>query len=200
MQDASEHPIEDIELVARCRDGDSCAWQQLVEKYARLVHFIPVRHGLTPQEVDDVGQEVFIALAQHIHEIEHPERVSAWLSTTARRFSWRALQKRKREQPLETADVVEADTPDIDILFSRVPSVNDLLSEWAEQEALQQAMGRLNDRCRELIYRLFLDPDEPKYDEVSESLQIPKGSIGPTRIRCLQRLRERLEELGYRDS
>lgn len=199
MQDAPERTVEDAVLVAKCRNGDGRAWQQLVEKYSRLVHFIPVRHGLTPQEVDDVGQEVFIALAQHIHDIEQPERVSAWLSTTARRFSWRALQKRRREHPSAASDLGEADEVDDGVLFSRAPSINDLLTDWAKQEVLQQALARLNNRCRDVIYRLFFDPQEPSYDEISQSLQIPKGSIGPTRNRCLAQLRERLEELGFRE-
>lgn len=198
MEDAFERAAEDAELIRRCCNGDGRAWQQLVEKYARLVHFIPVRHGLTPQEVDDVGQEVFIALAQHIQDIEHPERLAGWLSTTARRFSWRAIQKRKREQPSTAVDLSEAETVTAgDTLFDRTPSVDDLFNGWARQEALQQALARISERCRELIYRLFLDPETPSYDDVSQMLGIPKGSIGPTRIRCLQQLRERLEELGF---
>ncbi len=197
MQDEIEKFIDDAELVGRCRNGDGQAWQRLVEKYARLVHYIPVRHGLSPQEVDDVGQEVFIALAQHIDEIEHPERVSAWLSTTSRRFSWRALRRRSRERPPDEADLADSGEAHAGVLFTQVPSVSELLSDWARQEALAQALQRLTDRCRELVYRLFLDPEEPSYDEISEALQIPKGSIGPTRIRCLQQLRERLEELDF---
>ncbi len=197
MQKDTERIVEDAELVRRCRSGDAQAWQRLVEKYARLVHYISVRHGLAPQEVDDVGQEVFIALAQHINDIDQPERVSAWLSTTARRFSWRALQLRRREAIPVEADLADSDAVHRGVLFTKIPTMSELFADWATQESLQQAIQRLTDRCRELIYRLFLDPEEPSYDVVSQELQIPKGSIGPTRIRCLQQLRERLEELGY---
>ncbi len=70
-------------LVKRCLAGDAIAWQQLVDTYARLVHSIPVRHGLSQDEVSDVGQEVFIALAKNLHQLEDPERLPAWLVTTA---------------------------------------------------------------------------------------------------------------------
>ncbi|RME54198.1 MAG: sigma-70 family RNA polymerase sigma factor, partial [Caldilineae bacterium] len=97
----------DAELVRRCLNGDGSAWTKLVERYARLVHSVPVRHGLTPMEVDDVGQEVFLALARNLHQIENPEALAAWLTTTARRLSWRALQKRAREQPLAEQDLAD---------------------------------------------------------------------------------------------
>lgn len=198
MHELAKQHANDAALVAQCRNGDADAWRQLVDQYARLVHFIAVRHGLTPEEVDDVGQEVFVALTQHIDDIDKPESVGAWLSTTARRFSWRALRQRVKEQPSEQADLSEAEVVDRP-LFRTIPSVSDLLSSWATQEALQHALLQLDERCRDLIYRLFLDPDEPSYDDVSRLLDIPKGSIGPTRIRCLQRLRARLQEHGFPD-
>ena len=83
-------------LVERCLRNDPRAWEALLQRYARLVHSVAARHGLTPDEVDDVGQEVFLALAQNLHAIDDPERLPAWLATTARRLSWRVLQRRAR--------------------------------------------------------------------------------------------------------
>ena len=77
-------------LVQRCLHGNQQAWNELVARYARLVHSVPVRHGLAPHEVDDVGQETFLALAQNLHAIDDPERLPGWRVTTARRFTWRA--------------------------------------------------------------------------------------------------------------
>ena len=187
-------------LIERCLRGDGDAWRALVDRYARLVHSIPVRYGLSQPEVDDVGQEVFLALAQNLHRIEDPERLPAWLLTTARRASWRALNRRKREQT-----GFEEDVGDLELSPERAggpvggaaPSMHDLLLGWARQEVLDQAMARLRERCRTLLTLLFLDPEEPSYDEISGRLGVSKGSIGPTRTRCLAQLRAILEGLGF---
>jgi RNA polymerase sigma factor (sigma-70 family) len=184
----------------------------LVQTYARLVHSIPVRHGLTPAEIEDVGQEVFLALAQNLHRIEDPDRLPAWLITTARRASWRVLQHRKREAPLDVAlldDDLNQERNSLDriaannaqaLLFhsnNSLPSLDELFNGWQRQEALQQGMQRLSERCRSLLAAIFLEASEPSYDEISDRLQIPKGGIGPTRNRCLQQLRAILDGLGF---
>lgn len=182
-------------LVHRCLQGDMEAWSLLVERYARLVRSVPVRYGLSADEVDDVAQEVFLALAHSLHEIEDPERLSGWLATTTRRFTWRAIQRQRREQPLSLPDDVDpsASSP---LLSVSSFSLDDLLNGWFRQEALKQALRQLSTRCQELLHLLFLDEEQPDYDEISRRLHIPKGSIGPTRNRCLQRLRSLLEEAG----
>lgn len=194
-------------LLAQCRRGDGRAWQQLVQRYGPLVHSIPVRYGLTAAEVDDVGQEVFLALAQGLDGIADPESLPAWLITTARRYSWRVLQKRQREQPLTAVDLAEAHDADVFAhagvpqitrhFGQRTPSMADLLDGWQHQEILNQGLAKLGDRCRDLLTAMFLDPTEPSYDTISQQLGIPKGSIGPTRNRCLQQLRLILEGLGF---
>ncbi|MEZ4837474.1 MAG: sigma-70 family RNA polymerase sigma factor, partial [Caldilineaceae bacterium] len=86
-------------LVDACLHGDAEAWHELIRRYAKLVHSVPVRYGLAPMEVDDIGQEVFFILTQNLHQIEDPERLPSWLLTTARRATWRMIQKRRREHP-----------------------------------------------------------------------------------------------------
>lgn len=191
-------------LITACRRGDARAWQQLVAQYGRLVHSIPVRYGLSPAEVDDVGQEVFLALAQGLDQITDPEALPAWLITTARRHSWRVLQKRKREQPMAAADLAAVAAPESDASAEivrhfgpQVPSMHELLQGWQSQETLAQGFDKLGDRCRTLLTAIFLDPAEPSYETISEQLGIAKGSIGPTRNRCLQQLRQILEGLGF---
>ncbi len=185
-------------LIQRCRQGDATAWQQLVSRYVRLVHSIPVRYSLAPAEVDDIGQEVFLALAQQLHQIVDPESLPAWLMTTARRASWRVLQKHKREQPLDEIELTDSQLPDTyQPIGGHAPSMQELLQGWQNQEALAQGLATLGDRCRQLLTLIFLDADEPSYDDISHTLAIPKGSIGPTRNRCLQQLRAILEGLGF---
>lgn len=205
MSDINHH-----ELIARCRRGDNRAWQQLVHHYARLVHSIPVRYGLTAAEVDDVGQEVFLALAQGLQGLEDPQSLPAWLITTARRYSWRALQRRQREATLAAGDLATtegtgangakaAETTAAYSLGAPLPTMAELLQNWEQQEALAAGLARLGERCRDLLTLIFLDASEPSYDAISQQLAIPKGSIGPTRNRCLQQLRTILEGLGFAD-
>lgn len=189
------------ELIDRCRHGEAAAWQRLVQRYARLVHSVPVRYGLTPSEVDDIGQEVFLALAQQLHQIVDPESLPAWLLTTARRASWRILQRRKQEQPLSAVDLSEAQAEEtFKPIGAHAPSMQQLLQGWQQQEALAQGLAALGERCRDLLTMIFLDQGEPSYDDISSRLAIPKGSIGPTRNRCLQQLRAILEGLGFSGS
>jgi RNA polymerase sigma factor (sigma-70 family) len=181
-------------LVHRCLQGDANAWRQLVDRYARLVHSVPARYGLAPSEIDDVGQEVFLALAQNLHAIEDPERLPAWLVTTARRTCWRMVQRRRYEQPLEEETDGADDRPPRPQLVSPLPTPEEALAGWSRQAVLQTAIARLGDRCRDLIMLIFLDEREPSYDEISAMLDIPKGSIGPTRNRCLNQLRLQLRQ------
>ncbi len=196
-------------LVDACLHGDGAAWNELIRRYARLVHSVPVQYGLAPMEVDDIGQEVFMILAQNLHQIEDPERLPSWLLTTARRTTWRLIQKRRRERPTDTAELMDgsesglttagANETSLTILGTVAPSMHELLEEWNHQEALNMGLEQLDGRCRELLQLLFLDHDEPSYDEISRQLQMPPGSIGPTRNRCLRKLRTILENLGYTD-
>lgn len=184
-------------LVQRCLQGDQQAWNMLIARYARLVHSVPVRHGLAPHEVDDVGQETFLALAQSLHTVEDPERLPGWLVTTARRYTWRTIQRRRGETPLEDADSGEESDITSYQLVSPLPSPSDLVDGWGRQEALNTALRHIGERCRDLLTLVFLDASEPGYDEIASQLGMPKGSIGPTRNRCLQQLRSILRGLGF---
>jgi hypothetical protein len=85
-------------------------------------------------------------------------------------------------------------------LFNTMPSIEEMTAEWQRQEILAAGLARLGDRCRRLLTLLFLDQNEPSYESITAQTGIPKGSIGPTRIRCLQQLRDILEGLGFDSS
>ena len=188
------------DLLHRCQNGDGHAWQLLVIRYGRLVHSVPLRYGLSRAEAEDVAQEVFWSLAQQLARIEEPDRLSGWLMTTARRMSWRVMQQRRQEQPDATSDIGENETLDGSVVSSaKVPTYAELVAGWDRQEALDAGLARLGERCRELLGLIFLDAGEPSYDDISAKLAMPKGSIGPTRNRCLAQLRAILEGLGFGD-
>jgi RNA polymerase sigma factor (sigma-70 family) len=205
--DLSEDTLQNTttQIVERCLNGDDDAWQELVERYANLVHSVPVRYGLTAMEVDDIGQEIFLILAQSLHQIEDPERLPSWLVTTARRATWRMIQKREREHLVESTQTDDVDMISTDsslmasgqVLGASLPTTEELLDGWIYQEAISHGLKHLEERCRMLLHFLFLDREEPSYEEISARLRMPLGSIGPTRNRCLHKLRLILERLGF---
>ena len=165
-------------------DGDQAAWDQLVEDLTGLLWSVARGNGLDHVDAADVVQTTWLRLAENLHRLRDPERVSAWLVTTARRESLRVLRGRKRDVPVsEVSPLLESceDDPEAPVLR-------------AEQDArLWGAFRTLPTLCRSLLRVLMADP-VPSYAEVSAALDMPVGSIGPRRARCLQRLRTVFED------
>jgi RNA polymerase sigma factor (sigma-70 family) len=181
-------PLTDQELIARCRTGDAVAWERLITTYERLVFSIPLNYGLSHDEAADITQQTFTALLQALDTLAADSRLTAWLATVARRHTWRALQHQRRHSSTDLATVDPAALIDRD---SAAP-----LERWELVEWLHTGLGRLNERCRTLLIALYFEGQEPAYAEVAARLGIPVGSIGPTRARCLERLRVALHELS----
>ena len=177
----------DAALVEACRRGNEAAWETLVRRYQRYVHAIPRRAGLDEDAAADVFQEVFSALIQGLDRLEEPDRLGAWMLTTAKRATWRMLRRRMvaRTGPAALDDDAEA-IPDSD------PLPDSVLLGMEEQVAVRTALGTLDERCRRLMTLLFYTPDPPAYGEVARKLGLAEGSIGPIRARCLERLLRRL--------
>ena len=177
-------PLTDGQLVAACRANDADAWAALLTRFSRLVYAIPRRAGLSTEAASDVFQEVFARLLEHIDDLEQPERVKAWIVTTTRRTTLRAL--RPVSQTVGGEDVERE--------LSNLPDAGPLPGETMERleqwHALRVAVQQLDPRCATLIRLLFYAAEPPSYVEVGERLGIPPGSIGPTRARCLEKLRK----------
>ena len=181
---ADTHQIPDEQLIDACRNGDEGAWNALVERYERLVYTVPTRYGLTPAEIDDVFQSVWFSLLRNLDKLREPDRVSAWLVTTARRECW----EHRRGADYERSVTTDFDNMSIDIDGDEMPP-EELVSEYRQHESLRQAIDKLQDRCRRLLWLLYFDAPIPSYAEVAEKLDMPIGSIGPMRARCLKKLR-----------
>lgn len=186
------------ELVERCLAGEALAWEILVERYARLVRSVPARFGLESEDVKDVTQDVFLSLARHLHQLEDAEAISKWLLVTARHRSWRVAQKLAKETaPNKAGQSNNNPTARAAQLFPVPPGLLELLELWSQREVLSYGLKQLNTRCYDLLYMLFLDPEDPSYEQICSELQMPIGSIGPTRKRCLEQLRLILEGIDY---
>ncbi len=185
--------------MTRAADGDEAAWQRLVELFSGLVWSVTRAFRLANADAADVFQTTWLRLAEHIRRIDHPDRVGAWLATAARRECLQYLRSSGRAIPTDDLHRLEG-TPVLDN-----PTEEAILEAEREQEdaaravALWRALGRLPARCHELLRVLMASPP-PSYAEVAAALGLPVGSIGPTRARCLQTLREKLAASGISDS
>lgn len=180
----------DSELIAACINGESWAWDAFIERYKRLVYSIPLRAGLTEQDAADVFQTVFTLLLEHLHSIRDPRGLAAWLITTAKRESWSVLRRRRRESADE--EITMESTPAEEWLLHSHPHED----RWIDQALIRDALEQMGGRCQKLLWLLYYDPREPSYKEISRQLGISLGSIGPTRARCLQKLRKLLKSMG----
>jgi RNA polymerase sigma factor (sigma-70 family) len=169
------------ELVRRAAAGDQRAWNALVDRFASTVWAIARGYRLSEANAADVSQTTWLRLVEHLERIQQPERVGAWLATTARRESLRVLRMSARQLATgEDFDILPDPTPE--------PFPADEQVARDRDRILGELVGRLPSRCQ-LILRL-LSADTPlRYRELSESLGMPIGSIGPTRGRCLEHLR-----------
>ena len=196
MSDPAEE--DDAALVARCRRGESTAWETLVRRYQRLVFAIVRRVGLDEHAAADVFQIVFARLVAQLPRIADPQRLQAWIVTTARREALLALRRGRRTLSMTRAEDADGEAAEWDIADD-APLPEDALADLQQQDFVRRALDRLEERCRELLLMLFRDDDDKlPYEEVARRMAMPVGSIGATRARCLAKLR-RLVESGPGD-
>lgn len=187
----------DAELVHRCRAGDPTAWESLVARYQRLVYAIVTRMGLDQHAAADVFQAVFEKLVQHLPRLREPARLQAWIVTTAKREGLAARRQGQRQVSMTRPDDEDSHGPAEWDLADDSPRAEELLDDLQQLHRLRLALERLDTRCRELLLLVFRDEDELLgYDEIGRRLNLPLGSIGPTRARCLGKLRKLLPDDG----
>jgi RNA polymerase sigma factor (sigma-70 family) len=188
--------LSDAELVHRCREGHQAAWSMLVRRFQRLVFTVPRRAGLSEEQAADVFQVVFSRLFEHLDRLDDPSRVQAWLVTTAKRESLRLRELGRRVVDLAPAADADDDGGDpLDRFASDSPLPEDLLADLQQQDRLARAVAQLDERSRRFVELLFLQEDPLPYTEIAARLGIAEGSIGPTRARCLEKLRTILRKL-----
>ena len=180
----------DRDLIRRCRQGSAGAWQQLLTRYERLVYSIPLSYGVSRDDAADIAQITFTILIQSIDSLSEDSRLGPWLVTVARRHTWRLLDRNRRERAsdhLEGVDVAERA-----VLLGK--SDADSIEHWELAEWLDTGLSKIGESCRELLLALYFQPERSSYAEVAARLSMPIGSIGPSRARCLKRLRQVLGE------
>lgn len=180
---------EDASLVLRCLRGDGAAWAALVQRYQRLVYAIVRRTGLDEHAAADVFQTVFERLVQQLSRIADPSRLQAWIVTTTKREALLQRQRGQRNVSMTRADESQDESSEWD-MADEAPIAEEVLAELQQLNQLRTALDRLDARCRDLLLLLFRDEDNKlSYEEVARRMSTTVGSIGPTRSRCLDKLR-----------
>ena len=174
------------DLVRYAAAGDERSWDALVDEFDGMICAVARAHRLCDVDAADVAQATWLRLFEHLDDLRQPDRIGAWLATTARRECLQILRRADRHVPFGDG------TPGSE---SREISAGDLLLVAERDQALWRSFGRLRPTDQELL-RLLIDHPRPAYEEISSALDMPIGSIGPTRARALGRLRQELARDG----
>ena len=177
--------LEVARLVRQAGTGDKQAWERLVDQYNRLIWSITREFKLVESDAADVVQTTWMRLIEHINRLQHPERVGSWLAATARNECLRCLAARKRI-------VLAHEDVTLESASEHEPEVDAALLAAERASIVREAMTHLPGRWQRLMEMLMADPPV-SYAAISDELGLPIGSIGPTRARCLARLRVLLE-------
>jgi RNA polymerase sigma factor (sigma-70 family) len=170
-------------LVTAAAAGEPQAWSELIDRYAVLIRSVCRAHRLCDADTDDVAQLTWLRAVEHIGRLRDPDRFGAWVGTTARRECLRVLHGRKRVVP--TADEVR------EPLFADHVDPDEVALAAERRAAVRHALTTLPPRQQRLLRLLHADPC-PSYEAIGEQLDMPIGSIGPTRGRALERLRKEI--------
>jgi len=168
------------DLVSAARQGSDDALGQIVTELSPLMWHVARAAGLSSDDAQDVVQTVWMSLLSHLDDIHTPGALAGWLATTTRREAWRVRDAGRRQVPADQDWLAE--------LPDRAPGSEELAIIGDGRRALWSAVGQLSPRCQELL-RIVAFAPRPDYQAVAAELGMPVGSIGPTRGRCLAKLR-----------
>jgi RNA polymerase sigma factor (sigma-70 family) len=180
-----------VALVNRAAGGDPGAWNEIVERYAPLVWAICTRFGLSNHDREDVGQNVWLLLVEQLGKLREPAALPGWLATTTHRECLRVVTAARKSERLGTG---LDDAPQ----FVNNTMIDEEFLMAERNAALRTALAELPPKCQRLLAMLTSDPP-CSYAQISATLNIPQGSIGPQRARCLQRLRKSRTLAGLSD-
>jgi RNA polymerase sigma factor (sigma-70 family) len=166
-------------LIRAAHDGDEAAWGLIVDRFSGLVWATARAHRLSSADAADVVQTTWLRLVEHLDRIHNPDGLGAWLAATARHECLRLIRLRGRELATDQSSLFDMPVDD---------AVQLRLITGERDRALQRALRTIGERCQALL-RMLAAPDPPSYEEIGAALGMPIGAIGPTRSRCLDKLR-----------
>lgn len=185
-----ENKIDYAKLITACLEGNDSAWEELIERVSPAILSVCRVMRLSQEESLDIFGQVCYLLLHNLQNLQSPDKIISYVATTTRREILRVL---KRKQLFEKID--REITESISVTKFKSPDAQ--LHETAKFEQLTKAIMELSEKEFKLIWYLFLDENEPSYEEISKKMGIPVASIGPTRIRSLKKLKSILKRKGF---
>lgn len=180
---------DDTYLVQACLEGNETAWEELLERYGRLIYTVPLRFDFPHHLADEIYQEVCVILLRKLHTLKDQSCLQSWLVTVTKRV---CLQYRQHTFLTTSLDTM------IETIIADDEGIEQILLN-AEYEDVRTAIAALEPRCQQLLSALFFEDSPRSYAEIAQTLGIPSGSIGPTRGRCLDRLNEEIAKIEAQD-
>jgi RNA polymerase sigma factor (sigma-70 family) len=181
----------DERLVRECRKGNQAAWSALIEKYKNLIFSIPIKFGLPREDAADIFQAVCVDLLSSLPQLREPKAIAKWLMQT----SFHKCLRWKKDRLNLVGDLEDLDG-------ARVAGDEELpeamLDQLEREQSVREALAALPPRCGRMVAMLFFDDPPRPYQEVARQLGIASGSIGFIRGRCLKKMRQLLEDKGFR--
>ena len=181
----------DERLVHECRKGNQAAWSALIEKYKNLIFSIPIKFGLPREDAADIFQSVCVDLLSSLPQLREPKAVAKWLMQT----SFHKCLRWKKDR-LNLVDDLEVLDGQRNASPEELPE--EMLHQVHREQSLREAIAALPPRCGRMVSMLFFEDPPRPYQEVAKELGVASGSIGFIRGRCLKKMREVLEEKGFR--
>jgi RNA polymerase sigma factor (sigma-70 family) len=176
----------DKALIDACLQGEEQAWSALIVRYSRLIYSIPIRFGFSQTIADEIFQETCLALLEGLHNLQNHDRLSSWIMTVSRRS---CIRRMRQKSEVEMDEDWETAVP------ANEPPLESSLILLEQENLIYRALENLEPRCQKLLTALFLTEPAPSYEEIAQQFDIPIGSIGPYRARCLKKLRLALVQL-----
>ncbi len=179
----------DERLVAECLAGNEQAWSALIDKYKRLIYSIPTRYQASPEDAADIFQAVCLELFSELPRLRKAGSLRSWLITVA---SHKCLQWKRKLAPASDGALDELASG-----LAGEGTAFQIFEELEREQILRDAVAQLPPRCQEMIRLLFYETPALPYAEVARRLGLATGSIGFIRGRCLKKLQQTLERMGF---
>jgi RNA polymerase sigma factor (sigma-70 family) len=177
-------------LLRAASEGDQEAWNSITDRFTNLLWSVARSYRLSHDDAADAVQNTWLRLLENVTKIDNPEALPGWLATTARREALGVLRRRGRDVLTRNEDL------GADVVDPEAVALDTSLLEDERDVQLWASFMQLPERCQQLL-RVLMACDRPVYADVAEAFDMPIGSIGPTRMRCLERLRRLMDESGY---
>lgn len=184
LYDPTIEALSHGELLTLAASGEQSAWDALVDRFNQMVWSVARGFRLDDATAKDVSQTVWLKLIENVDSIHDPERLPGWLATTCRREALRV--SRTQERDVLTDFEFDVEDPQ--------PSLEDVLVDQEDHQFVVQAFRALDGFCQQLLRLMIVEP-VLSYEEISEVMGRPIGSLGPTRARCLDKLRSAVSRI-----